>query len=898
METAVASRSWPAPPIERRDFASWDAFFAYMEDYQQRTHQTFSCRSATSVKTRNQVLASIAGSGRPLPSPLLPESFLDYTRMLQCSHKLRGEAARAHTRWNEEQSFECQARVNATLQLSEDGNYRIRVTKTSLLHNHPLGGATPVSAMPPTTAGSVVQSGASPKTQLAKRRRGGRPRKYSRPDEAEAKSTRKSSTDMTHLPTMADVRAFLERVKRVRSSQRDVLQSVEERLATYVNEFAALEGNAAKIFVDNEKVLSSITLQTKHMRKVFEAFPEVLRVDALPPSKEDASESSYGVFSLMAHDTLGNWQYVQHAIVESDRSETLRAALDQFKAHNSRHPRIRALIVPSEDAPGLIEELRSSFPSARVLYSQFHVVRALHKAIAEHGKDLTSWHRDRLTGIAQLLVYAPTSLVYGANIALMADVLGSKQHSFFRYYVEMWDSCRDRWTTFAREGVTTFSMSENDGQFAPTWKEIFAAVNEEMELDETVAAIRYYQTVVERAFIRDLNTELNNSSIAAIRSGSGGEEYDAEMRLLAATVSPAASSLVFPQYRYAISRGAYQFFEPTRGSFFVSAMAHNEIFCDDPSKEFCVEAERGWQCSCAFMVNHHLPCRHVFYVRRIIRCSTLIPLENIGPRWVLAKAKHFFDDNSDEIGRDMDPDHEYSNVVPPPGAWQKYVTAQEVGKRISQRMMEMDPVEFDRALRFYKLVESTLNVRPFNLNSAVVARLNGQTGGFAAPAARKPNWVEPDPTRTLAPRGVVAGTTYAPPNDPVAAAIAGRNRQFAQLVNRPGNVSQPETTDVIDLQDESEDEEKNDSGQQNESRREGQAETSASTAKGGSADDKQPTESHADMDTAPKHEEQNEVSADDLSEEQAPANSSSPPARPHREPWEGIDDPGVGHEER
>ncbi|KAG3111325.1 hypothetical protein PI125_g9227 [Phytophthora idaei] len=864
METAVASRSWPAPPIERRDFASWDAFFAYMEDYQQRTHQTFSCRSATSVKTRNQVLASIAGSGRPLPSPLLPESFLDYTRMLQCSHKLRGEAARAHTRWNEEQSFEGQARVNATLQLSEDGNYRIRVTKTSLLHNHPLGGATPVSAMPPTTAGSVVQSGASPKTQLAKRRRGGRPRKYSRPDEAEAKSTRKSSTDMTHLPTMADVRAFLERVKRVRSSQRDVLQSVEERLATYVNEFAALEGNAAKIFVDNEKVLSSITLQTKHMRKVFEAFPE----------------------------------YVQHAIVESDRSETLRAALDQFKAHNSRHPRIRALIVPSEDAPGLIEELRSSFPSARVLYSQFHVVRALHKAIAEHGKDLTSWHRDRLTGIAQLLVYAPTSLVYGANIALMADVLGSKQHSFFRYYVEMWDSCRDRWTTFAREGVTTFSMSENDGQFAPTWKEIFAAVNEEMELDETVAAIRYYQTVVERAFIRDLNTELNNSSIAAIRSGSGGEEYDAEMRLLAATVSPAASSLVFPQYRYAISRGAYQFFEPTRGSFFVSAMAHNEIFCDDPSKEFCVEAERGWQCSCAFMVNHHLPCRHVFYVRRIIRCSTLIPLENIGPRWVLAKAKHFFDDNSDEIGRDMDPDHEYSNVVPPPGAWQKYVTAQEVGKRISQRMMEMDPVEFDRALRFYKLVESTLNVRPFNLNSAVVARLNGQTGGFAAPAARKPNWVEPDPTRTLAPRGVVAGTTYAPPNDPVAAAIAGRNRQFAQLVNRPGNVSQPETTDVIDLQDESEDEEKNDSGQQNESRREGQAETSASTAKGGSADDKQPTESHADMDTAPKHEEQNEVSADDLSEEQAPANSSSPPARPHREPWEGIDDPGVGHEER
>lgn len=51
---------------------------------------------------------------------------------------------------------------------------------------------------------------------------------------------------------MADVRDFLERVKRLRSSQRESLQSVEERLAAYVNEFAALDGNAAKIFVDDE----------------------------------------------------------------------------------------------------------------------------------------------------------------------------------------------------------------------------------------------------------------------------------------------------------------------------------------------------------------------------------------------------------------------------------------------------------------------------------------------------------------------------------------------------------------------------------------------------------------------------------------------------------------------
>ncbi|OWZ17256.1 hypothetical protein PHMEG_0008828 [Phytophthora megakarya] len=869
-----AGPQWQAPPMERLNFLSWDEFFAYMEEYQQRTHQTFSRRSATSVKTRNQVLTSIANSGRPLPSPLLPERFLDYTRMLQCSYKLRGDA-RTHARWNGEEPSECQARVNATLQLGDDGNYRIRVTKASLLHNHSVDGATLLPA-----ASASVPSGSSGYDSISqmqnqapdiKRRRVGRPRKYPLPDEIAAKATNHAAKqDAEHVPTMEDVRAFLERVKRVRSNQREVLQSVEQRLAAYVNEFAALEGNAAKIFVDDEKVLSSITLQTKHMRRVFEAFPE----------------------------------YVQHAIVESDRSETLRAALDQFKAHNARYPRIRALIVPSEDSPEL-EELRTAFPTARVLYSQFHVVRALHKAIAHHGSDMTSWHRDRLTGIAQLMVYAPTSLVYGSNVAIMADVLGSKQHSFFRYFLEKWDSCRDRWTTFAREGVTTFSMSENDGQFVPTWKAIFAAANEEMTLDETVAAIRYYQTVVERAFIRDLNIEVDNSSYAAVR-GHTNEEYDAEMRLLAATTSPAASSLVFPQYRYAISRGAYQFFEPTRGSFFVSAVAANDVFCDEPSKEFCVEADRGWQCSCAFMVNHHLPCRHIFYIRRIIRCGTIIPMESIEPRWVLAKAKYFFDsphgaDSNGEFDLDVRSGREHSSVIPPPGAWQKYVTAQEVGKRISQRMMEMTPEEFDRALQFYKLVESTLNVRPFNLSAAATARLNSKTVGFAAAPPHKPNWVEPDHTRSLAPR-VVAGTVYMPASDPVAAAIATRKRagdpvaatiaaRQAHLAKHTPPMCQP--TDIIDLQDESEEEEKTNKPEESERERASAATSSESTRKeedalGIDASDNQ----NGEQEGSNEDETQTDESPNELSNglEQAPGDSS--PSRPHREPWEGIDGPG------
>jgi hypothetical protein len=137
--------------------------------------------------------------------------------------------------------------VNATLQLCEDGKYRIRVTKVNLQHNHPIGeNVSFVRA--PQTAASAQEEG-----QVAKRRRVGRPPKNPSVYElSEAAARQAEAATASRVPTMADVCNFLERVKRTRSLQPGGLQSVEERLAAYVNEFAAQEGNAAKIFVDDE----------------------------------------------------------------------------------------------------------------------------------------------------------------------------------------------------------------------------------------------------------------------------------------------------------------------------------------------------------------------------------------------------------------------------------------------------------------------------------------------------------------------------------------------------------------------------------------------------------------------------------------------------------------------
>lgn len=66
------------------------------------------------------------------------------------------------------------------------------------------------------------------------------------------------------------------------------------------------------------------------MREIFARFPEVLLIDAM----HGTNASKYNVISFMAHDVFGKGQYVQHAIMQNERSETLRTAIEMFKNNN------------------------------------------------------------------------------------------------------------------------------------------------------------------------------------------------------------------------------------------------------------------------------------------------------------------------------------------------------------------------------------------------------------------------------------------------------------------------------------------------------------------------------------------------------------------------------------
>ncbi|ETI35430.1 hypothetical protein F441_18100 [Phytophthora nicotianae CJ01A1] len=176
-----------------------------------------------------------------------------------------------------------------------------------------------------------------------------------------------------------------------------------------MKEFAEESGNVGRIFVDSvgeKTVATCITLQSRHMRELFDRFPEVLMIDAT----HGTNASKYKVFSLMAHDVFGKGQFVQHAVIQNERRPTLMTALEEFKRNNPSWTKIKCVLIDKDFTE--MSVVKMVFPDAILLLCQFHVLKYLREEIASADYGFTTWQKDQLKGVVNLLVYAQNEQKY------------------------------------------------------------------------------------------------------------------------------------------------------------------------------------------------------------------------------------------------------------------------------------------------------------------------------------------------------------------------------------------------------------------------------------------------------------------------------------------------------
>ena len=86
----------------------------------------------------------------------------------------------------------------------------------------------------------------------------------------------------------------------------------DELLKNVLNSFCQdSKHNSCTVHADESGEIDAVSLTTKHMKLIFQKFPEILLVDTTHKTNKDG----YKLLSFLVHDSNGNGQHVQHTFM-------------------------------------------------------------------------------------------------------------------------------------------------------------------------------------------------------------------------------------------------------------------------------------------------------------------------------------------------------------------------------------------------------------------------------------------------------------------------------------------------------------------------------------------------------------------------------------------------------
>ncbi|OWZ02661.1 ABC transporter [Phytophthora megakarya] len=257
-----------SPDFDRVWFDDWESLDAYMAEYLRSTNQKYRVRTSTPASTRNNKIRERAKWSE---TDLIPEDAGPYYKKYECTHakddrkrgkgKRTGHVVRSITHAKDDRkrgkgkrtghvvrSTNCSAGIAATLMHDERAKrFRVKVTRSVYTHNHKVDPR-------------IFERYASER----------------RVDDEEVLGVvgdKRYITLADKKLTLKDVHNLVQRLKR----ERRPAATVEDRLEIVLRKFCRSRGNSATVFVDDNNIAQTITLQSQQMRRYFEAFPEVSR---------------------------------------------------------------------------------------------------------------------------------------------------------------------------------------------------------------------------------------------------------------------------------------------------------------------------------------------------------------------------------------------------------------------------------------------------------------------------------------------------------------------------------------------------------------------------------------------------------------------------------------------
>ena len=340
------------------------------------------------------------------------------------------------------------------------------------------------------------------------------------------------------------------------------------------------------IIATDDNVVLGLLYQDQEMKSLFQAFPEVLFVDAT----YCMNNRQMALYLLVVEDGNGESEVVGVWLLRDETTDTIRSAVSTFCSDNPRYHNVQCIMADKDFVER--EAFAASFPDAKIHVCLFHTLRTFRREVTTDKMSISPAQRDRCLEMLQQLAYASSEENY---MKLYNDFVQAAPMSVRQYFDRNWHDIRDQWV----RGLMCETMN-----FGNTTNNRLESLNQKVK--SVVAPNCTFASCVSslKSAIESLRAERDHRAVAMVQKRSVCfYAPDDPCKDYAQLLTPFAMSMVTKQ----LSKSR--------------RIQDADIVADD-DESWSVRSSSGTYtatadtCRCAFFTSMRLPCQHIFAVRK------------------------------------------------------------------------------------------------------------------------------------------------------------------------------------------------------------------------------------------------------------------------------------------
>lgn len=295
---------------------------------------------------------------------------------------------------------------------------------------------------------------------------------------------------------------------------------------------------------------------------------------------------------LVVEDSSGQSHVVGGALLVHEDRETFTWFLDVFKQVNLEACEKIQMFMCDKD---LLQRdiIKETFPGVPVLICRFHVLQIFAREVPGRTKSLTKAQKDRILEVLQRLVYSSSPQEYEANYKTFSEIAPPELKS---YYDENWDNVKDEWVKYLMAKGNLMNFTNNRTEAINKW------LKNIMHKFQTLVA--FFENFFKWNNTHESQIAVKSSVNFIKRPVAAFKPEQDEYKYQKVLTAFAWSRFLLPQIR--AKTGELTIFD-----------AEN-LLCKIKSSEGLLDVSEK-HCSCYHFNSCHLPCRHIFAVRRAFK---------------------------------------------------------------------------------------------------------------------------------------------------------------------------------------------------------------------------------------------------------------------------------------